>query len=292
MTARQCSVVLAIGILLTGYTSSRADSSYVWVVLDPPSTNPAPGGTFTTALKATSWNGAGGALDVEIHFDQTILQIQDFLVPTNSVFSGNCFADETSFSSGITKVVCFQTGTTNAWTNAVTIGDLRWKVVGRAGSTAAVFLVPASVVDAGWKRTEVAAYGTQGPVSMVDDDGDGIPDSWELSYFASLTNVTATSDSDGDGFLDRLEYLAGTDPQQGSSALVLRAPIRSQGAEGPEIKWQSVNSRRYTIKRASDLHVGFHDRIATNILGTPPENSYRDNSAQGGGPYFYRVVAE
>jgi len=55
--------------------------------------------------------------------------------------------------------------------------------------------------------------------SDPDSDTDGIPDQWELDNFGSLTNVNASSDWDGDGFIDLHEFLAGTEPTNSASYL-------------------------------------------------------------------------
>jgi hypothetical protein len=48
----------------------------------------------------------------------------------------------------------------------------------------------------------------------ADDDGDGLPDAWEVSWAAinELTQLTADGDFDNDGFPDLEEYAAQTDP--------------------------------------------------------------------------------
>jgi hypothetical protein len=45
----------------------------------------------------------------------------------------------------------------------------------------------------------------------VDDDGDGLPDYWELDYFENLGQV-GTGNPDGDGLTNAEEYAHGTDP--------------------------------------------------------------------------------
>jgi hypothetical protein len=49
-------------------------------------------------------------------------------------------------------------------------------------------------------------------MKIVDTDGDDIADAWERTYFGNLTTATLTSDFDGDGSIDKTEYLADTAP--------------------------------------------------------------------------------
>ena len=49
-------------------------------------------------------------------------------------------------------------------------------------------------------------------VSFIDADADGLPDSWEVHYFGSISGQDGRSDSDHDGVTDHDEFLAGTDP--------------------------------------------------------------------------------
>ena len=50
--------------------------------------------------------------------------------------------------------------------------------------------------------------------AATDTTGLGLPDIWVRAHFGSLSSVTATSDHDGDGLSDILEYQYGTDPIQ------------------------------------------------------------------------------
>ncbi|HWN96223.1 MAG TPA: CotH kinase family protein, partial [Methylomirabilota bacterium] len=58
---------------------------------------------------------------------------------------------------------------------------------------------------------------------LPDFDGDGIADSWETNYFGFSTNNTADGalDFDGDGMINRDEYVAGTNPTNALSVLKL-----------------------------------------------------------------------
>ena len=57
---------------------------------------------------------------------------------------------------------------------------------------------------------------------------------------------------------------------------------------GIRVNWLSTPNRSYALQRASSLSTGFAD-VVTSLAATPPLNSYRDASATGPGPYFYRI---
>ena len=58
---------------------------------------------------------------------------------------------------------------------------------------------------------------TSAPAMLwIDSDADGLPDSWELANFGSLTN-SATTDFDHDGSSNFDEFLNGTDPANSNS---------------------------------------------------------------------------
>lgn len=50
-----------------------------------------------------------------------------------------------------------------------------------------------------------------------DTDGDGLVDEWELTYFDSLTSLTAGGDEDNDGLVNSNEYANGTHPVNADS---------------------------------------------------------------------------
>src|SRR4029453_14737087 len=51
----------------------------------------------------------------------------------------------------------------------------------------------------------------------IDSDGDGLLDSWELTYFGNLTSQRAEGDADDDGVSNLNEFLFGTNPTNSAS---------------------------------------------------------------------------
>lgn len=63
----------------------------------------------------------------------------------------------------------------------------------------------------------VTSVVTQASSGDGDDDGDGLPNDWELANFGSATSTNdATGDRDGDGSSNLHEYIADTNPMNGS----------------------------------------------------------------------------
>ena len=102
----------------------------------------------------------------------------------------------------------------------------------------AFFLSPA-----GWSQVVIGPD----PEDPTDSDRDGMPDSWELTQFGNLGR-TATTDTDGDGQADAIEFIAGTDPRS-ASARFRALPGTSPGS----VSWNSTPGRSYTIWSSPDL---------------------------------------
>lgn len=130
----------------------------------------------------------------------------------------------------------------------------------------------------------------QGP-AFLDQNTNNVPDSWEQEYFAGLTNhqVTATSDYDQDGLLDREEYVAGTDPLNPSSKFQLGLATNASANAGFRVAWNSVSNRFYSVARAISLSEGF-TTLTTGVEATPPVNIYFDaNALTNAAQRFYRI---
>ena len=113
---------------------------------------------------------------------------------------------------------------------------------------------------------------------------------WWL-YEQGLTNESYEAmdllDTDGDGLVAWEEYIAGTIPTQAGSGLTVAADVQPLDA-GFIVRWPSVAGRIYTVEYSTNLLSGF--QTLTNVVATPPENSYT-GAVQKAGAY-YRVQAE
>lgn len=103
----------------------------------------------------------------------------------------------------------------------------------------------------------------------MDSNSDGIPDGWYLKYGLDPHDPhIADEDSDGDGFTNRQEYIAGTDPTDPESYFPPFEVI-SVGENEWEIRIPStVLDRLYTIYQRTNLLEGSWTPLKDNMPGT------------------------
>jgi hypothetical protein len=100
-------------------------------------------------------------------------------------------------------------------------------------------------------------------------------------------NVDSNADPDHDGASNMQEYLAGTDPLSDQSVFKL-ITIQPAQPSGILIQWSSVAGKSYALIRSALPDTNYAP-IVTNLLATNSLTGYRDTSAVGPGPYFYRL---
>jgi len=90
-------------------------------------------------------------------------------------------------------------------------------------------------------------------MNIVDTDGDGISDAFEIAYTGSLTNMTASSDTDLDGQSDKAEYIALTNPLDANNALKITRLSKLTNVNSVEMEWTSSAARVYDIEGKLNL---------------------------------------
>jgi hypothetical protein len=98
----------------------------------------------------------------------------------------------------------------------------------------------------------------------TDDDDDGLTDLSEVtgsSFDPATRTDPLAADSDGDGSSDGNESIAGTNPQDADSELVILGLVLEGGQE--VIEWKSRQGKTYDVLRATSVFE----------LGTSPETS-------------------
>lgn len=119
---------------------------------------------------------------------------------------------------------------------------------------------PVRIPSRATESSVVLVFEAAQPLDPGDDDGDGLVNSWERLLG---TDDRASADYDEDGMSDYHEMLAGTDPTDRGSLLVLRsirrgaaaAPAGTGGASTKPIlvSWQSVPGMKYQLQYVSTL---------------------------------------
>ena len=92
----------------------------------------------------------------------------------------------------------------------------------------------------------------QGNYTMTDANNNGMSDAWEQANFGVVSPTrTKSSDTDGDGYTDYAEFVAGTNPGQPNSTLRLDTPVSLTGG-GVRLEWPAVPGRAYLVEGSSN----------------------------------------
>jgi hypothetical protein len=128
---------------------------------------------------------------------------------------------------------------------------------------------------------DMGAYEFQSPTSILSY-------AWAQQFGLPTDGSVDFADGDGDGLNNWQEWIAGTNPTDSASVLLLGSP--SNTVSGVTITWQSVSGKIYFVERATDFSAQpAFSAIQSNILGQAGSTTYTNSSASGGGPFFYRV---
>jgi hypothetical protein len=134
-----------------------------------------------------------------------------------------------------------------------------------------------------------------------DTDGDGLPDWWESRYYGNATNALPQAIA-ANGFSNLQCYWLGLDPTNPLSTFRVQAVIQP-GTGYPQISWNSVGGKTYTVEYASKLTApaDFTPVLTvteTNVpAGAASTQTFVDNYTLTSGPpgtngRYYRVALD
>jgi hypothetical protein len=126
----------------------------------------------------------------------------------------------------------------------------------------------------------------------ADSDSNGLPDAWERIYFGGI-GVDPNADPDHDGVSNLQEYLAGTNPTDGTDYLHITAESFASGGTPATLTWSSVPTRFYYIQKTPALNpppTWFDSGLSliSPSAGSTTTRNFTDTNAP---MRFYRVEA-
>lgn len=166
----------------------------------------------------------------------------------------------------------------------------RWVPLGTFAfaSNAPVHITLSNAGTDGYVMADAVAFGLRDAPSVVDRDGDGLPDWWERWHFLDETAASSSADADGDGQSNYAEFICGTLPGDARSRFAIKDMMTAVGS-GWVLRWPSETNRTYTILTSPSVNGPF-EILTNNLPATPPMNSFTTSPSQS--IRFYRIMAE
>lgn len=120
----------------------------------------------------------------------------------------------------------------------------------------------------------------------ADIDRDGLPDSWELSFFGTRSR-SGEDDPDEDGLTNAQEFAVDTDPSDFESVLLIDQVVRTPG--GVELRMPSADGRVYQLLRSAIPGSGVWSPAGGYVQGTGEMIILRDVLSASDDQFYYLV---
>ncbi|MEW6584308.1 MAG: PQQ-binding-like beta-propeller repeat protein [Nitrospirota bacterium] len=159
--------LLTLSAILSGFFCEKAYSGSTWLLVDSPRPS-SQAGIFETDLKFTTWDAAIGAYTVAVHYDPSVVEILQIIVPPDSEFFGNTFGDESSFKSGTTNISAFQVTNFSDKTSPSAFATIQWRVINSASSLPSIALEAKNIIDYFWRPIEVNISGITDSSALIN----------------------------------------------------------------------------------------------------------------------------
>jgi hypothetical protein len=132
--------------------------------------------------------------------------------------------------------------------------------------------------------------GADVPAEYRDTDGDGMPDAWENAHGLNWENpADAEPDPDGDTLNNRQEFLAGTDPHDGTSVLRIETISLLAGGGLDVLAFTARSNRTYALQGRAQLDQGGWTNV-TAIPSATVERRVLVTNAVANSARFYRLA--
>lgn len=119
----------------------------------------------------------------------------------------------------------------------------------------------------------------------------GLPVAWLLLNFGT-TNISANADPSGKGQSIKLDYLAGTDPNNSQSVLKITSKTFLSDGSSVSLKWNSVPTRFYFLEKATNIAKSYWVDSGLGMISPSAGSSTFGSFADSKSPVrYYRIKA-